>query len=488
MSAIRVRFAPSPTGFLHVGGARTAIFNWLYAKRTGGVFVLRIEDTDEARSSDDMVRAILDGMAWLGMTPDEGPFFQSRERARHLEDATTLVSGGHAYRCFCTPETLQADRAAAEKVGGGYRYPRTCLELAPEESDRRAAAGEPHAIRVRVPARPIAWDDAVHGPTSFDGATVEDFVIVRSNGTPTYMISVVSDDIAMGITDVIRGDDHLSNTPKQIVLYEALGATTPRFAHLPLILGADKKRLSKRHGAVSVLEYREAGYLADAMFNFLAMLGWNPGDGTEKFSREALIAAFGFDGVGKSGAVFDLTKLEWLNGQFIDDLSKAALVGEVRPHLERAGLWSEDYLGARAAWLGAVLALLQPRCRTLATFAGEGRPFLDPTDDLEYEDKPARKHLTGDDVTGLLSALRERFATSEPWAPEPLESNLRTLADERGVSAGKLIHPARLAVTGRGSSPGLFEVLELLGRKRTLARMDRLIGLLEAGVVPPPDA
>ena len=484
MSAIRVRFAPSPTGFLHVGGARTAIFNWLYARHTGGTFVLRIEDTDDARSSDEMVRAILDGMAWLGMTPDEGPFFQSKERARHLEDAARLVTDGHAYRCFCGPEAVRHDRTAADQDGGRYRYPRTCLGLAPGDSDRRAAAGEPFAIRVRVPERPIAWDDAVHGPTSFDGSTLEDFVIVRSDGTPTYPVSVVSDDIAMGITDVVRGDDHISNTPKQIVLYEALGANVPRFAHLPLILGADKKRLSKRHGAISVLEYREAGYLAEAMFNFLALLGWNPGDGTEKLSHDMLVARFGFDGVGRSGAVFDLAKLEWLNGRYIDDLASRELVEAVRPHLERAGLWSEEFRGMRAAWLESLLALLQPRCRTLEAFVEQARPFLDPSDDLPYEDKPTRKHLREAEVADRLRVLRERLAACPAWIPEPLEAVLRAVADEHGVSAGKLIHPTRLAVTGRGASPGLFEVLEVLGRDRTLARIDRLIRLLDAGAVP----
>ncbi len=485
MHPVRVRFAPSPTGYLHVGGARTAIFNWLYAKRTGGTFVLRIEDTDEARSSDEMVRAILDGMRWLGMTPDEGPFFQSRERARHLADVATLLAGGHAYRCFCSPETLQADRAAAEARGGGYRYPRTCLEIGSEASDRRAADGEPFAVRVRVPATTIAWDDAVHGPTSFDGATLEDFVIVRSDGTPTYMLSVVSDDVAMGITDVIRGDDHLSNTPKQIVLYEALGKTVPRFAHLPLILGPDKKRLSKRHGAVSVLAYRDDGYLPGAMFNFLALLGWNPGDGNEKRSRDALVAAFGFDGVGKSGAVFDVAKLEWLNGQYIDDLPAPALVEAVRPRLVEAGLWSEEFDGPRADWLTAVLTLLQPRCRTLPAFVEQGRPLLDPSDDLEYEDKPARKHLKEADVAERLRATRDRFAACEAWTTGALEDALRALAEETGTSAGQLIHPVRLAVTGRGASPGLFEVLELLGRDRSLARIDRLVGLVEAGALPP---
>jgi len=486
MRRTRVRFAPSPTGFLHVGGARTALFNWLYARGRGGTFVLRVEDTDRERSSDEMVRAILDGLAWLGLEPDEGPFFQSEARERHLADARRLVEEGHAYRCFCDPETLRRDRAAAESAGGGYRYPRTCLEVATEESDRRARSGEPFAVRVRVPEDTLAWDDAVRGATSFDGATIEDFVIVRSDGSPTYMLSVVSDDIAMGITDVIRGDDHLSNTPKQIVLYRALCAEAPRFAHLPLILGPDKKRLSKRHGAVSVLEYRDRGYLADAMFNFLALLGWNPGEGDEKLSREALIERFSLDAVGRSGAVFDLTKLDWLNGRYIDDLAPERMAEAVRPHLEEAGLWDDDLSGDRRGWFLELLALLQPRCRSLRDAVLQGRPFLDRSDDLTYDERAARKHLKGDDLGERLHGLRERLAACETWDADHLETVVRTLADERGLSAGKLIHPVRLAVTGRGESPGLFEVLALLGRERTLARIDRLIASVEAGIVPPP--
>src|SRR5512139_457946 len=274
---IRVRFAPSPTGFLHVGGARTAIFNWLYARRHGGVFVLRIEDTDEQRSSDEVVRAILDGMAWLGMAPDEGPFFQTAHRAQHEADARRLLDDGKAYRCFCDAQTLRAEREAAEAAGGGYVYPRRCRALSTETSERRVRAGEPFVVRLAVPDGVTAWEDGVHGATSFPNEVLEDLVLLRTDGTPTYNLSVVSDDVAMRITHVIRGDDHISNTPKQIAIYRALGNEPPVFAHLPMIFGEDKKKLSKRHGAVSVLAYREMGYLPDAMFNFLALLGWSPG-------------------------------------------------------------------------------------------------------------------------------------------------------------------------------------------------------------------
>lgn len=475
MTPPRVRFAPSPTGYLHVGGARTAIFNWLYARRHGGTFVLRIEDTDEARSSEPMVRAILDGMAWLGMSPDEGPFFQSGYREQHLAEARALLASGHAYRCFCPADALRAAREAAEKGGGSWIYPRTCRAIPAVESDRRAAAGEPFALRLRVPEGRIAWDDAVHGDTGFEGDLLEDLVIVRTDGTPTYNLSVVSDDLAMRITHVIRGDDHLSNTPKQIAIYRGLGRTPPVFAHLPLILGEDRKRLSKRHGAVSVLEYRDRGYLPEAAFNFLALLGWNPGDGREKMGREELARAFDLSGCGKSGAVFDLKKLDWLNGQYLADQSREAFAALARPWLEGAGMWRE---GAER-----VLPLFQPRVRTLAELPDAARPLLDPGDDFPYEEAAAKKHLSGEGLLDSLRALRARLDAVSDWTAAPLEEAFRATAQDLGLGAGKLIHPVRLAVTGRGASPGLFEVLEVLGRERSLARIDRLLVRLGSGLV-----
>ncbi len=476
--ATRVRFAPSPTGYLHVGGARTAIFNWLYARRHGGAFVLRIEDTDEERSSDAVVRAILDGMAWLGMAPDEGPFFQTAARDRHAADARRLLAEGKAYRCFCDAETIRAERASMEARGETYRYPRRCLSIPAPESERRAAAGETFAVRFRVPPETVAWDDAVHGPTAFEASLLEDLVLLRSDGTPTYNLSVVSDDVAMRITHVVRGDDHISNTPKQILIYRALGHEPPVFAHLPLILGADKKRLSKRHGATSVLEYRDRGILPDAMFNFLALLGWSPGDDRQKMTREEMIAAFDLSGVGKSGAVFDLQKLLWLNGQYLAALPVEAVEAEVVPRLRAAGLWDASWSGERRPWLLRVLAILQPRCRTFEAFAEEGRPLLDPSDDFPYDAEAERKHLALPDLRRRLTVLRDRWSALPGWDEAGLEEVLRRLAEAEGVAAGKLIHPVRLAVTGRGASPGLFEILALLGRDRALRRLDRLIARL----------
>ena len=478
-SRIRVRFAPSPTGHLHVGGARSALFNWLYARNRGGVFVLRIEDTDRERSSESMVQGILDGMAWLGIEPDEGPFFQSREQGRHIEDAYRLLEEGKAYRCYCSQEDLVEHRDRMAGSGKpGPTCPGGCRSLVGPDDAR------PFTVRFAVPPGMIAWDDLVHGATQFDGESLEDFILLRSDGSPTYMLSVVSDDAAQRITDVIRGDDHISNTPKQILLYQTLGYPVPRFGHLPLILGADKKRLSKRHGAVSVLQYRDEGFLPEAMFNYLALLGWSPGGDRQQIDRDTLVKEFGLSGIGKAGAVFDRTKLEWLNGLYINDLSVHELEEAVRPGLEEAGLWSDDLRTVRKDWFRKLVLLLQPRCRTLADFPQQAVRFLDSADRFDYDEKTAGKHLMGDLLRDNMMALVERLEILPNWRQDGLEKVFRTLAEERDVSAGKLIHPARLAVTGSGSSPGLFEVLELLGRERTLARLERLVDFLTKRPAP----
>ncbi len=476
---IRVRFAPSPTGYLHVGGARTALFNWLYARRHGGVLVLRIEDTDRQRSSEEMVQAILDGLSWLGIDHDEGPFFQSEARERHTADARRLLDEGKAYRCFCTPDELKRHREElAAKKENGPTCPAGCRERPFEEAAARTGGSEPSVVRFAVPGGEIAWNDLVHGPTRFDGSALDDFVLLRSDGTPTYMLSVVSDDADQRITHIIRGDDHLSNTPKQILLYRALGKPVPVFAHLPLILGPDKKRLSKRHGAVSVLEYRTEGFLPEAVFNYLALLGWSAGDDRQKFQQEDLIQAFSLEGAGKSGAVFDRTKLEWLNGRYIEEMDLEAFAAAVHPGLEKAGLWSPCFERERKEWFLKLVRLLQPRCRTLNAFPGQAEPFLRGSDSLEYEEKPARKHLKGENLRRDLAELTDAFARLSDWNPESLESVLRESAERKGISAGKLIHPVRLAVTGRGNSPGLFEVLELLGKERVLSRLRRMVDFL----------
>jgi len=486
MPAPRVRFAPSPTGYLHVGGARTALFNWLFARRHGGVFVLRIEDTDVERSSAEMVEGILDGLRWLGLDWDEGPhvggpyapYFQSERRDRYRQVAQQLVASGSAYYCYCTPEELNAKRAAAEDAGDAWRYDRTCCRLSAADIAARETARMPRAIRFRVPEGVMAFDDLVHGRIEFDGANLEDFVILRSDGHPTYHLSVVSDDVDMAITHVVRGDDHISNTPKQILLYRALGAPMPQFAHVPLILGADKKRLSKRHGATSVMEYARGGYLPEAMVNFLALLGWSPGTDQELFTRDELIAAFSLDGISGGDAVFNVEKLDWFNAQHIARLAPHELAARVQPLLETAGLWDAAYLGDRHAWFFAVLDLLRPRAKRLDDFVAQGNFFF--TETVQYDPSAVGAHLRARDMDEHLAALDAVFAELATFDPVSLEAALRTVADARSVKAATLIHACRVAVTGKTVSPGLFEVIALIGRARTRARLSAARRLISA--------
>ena len=395
----RVRFAPSPTGYLHVGGARTALFNWLYARRHGGVFVLRIEDTDMERSSADMVTGILDGLRWLGLDWDEGPitggphapYFQSERLPRYRAAAARLVEEGRAYYCFCAADRLRDEREKAEARGEAWRYDRACLSLDASRVAELVAADAPRAIRFKVPPGRPAFDDAVHGPIEFDSANIEDFVIVRSDGYPTYHLSVVVDDVDMGITLVIRGDDHISNTPKHVLLFGALDAPVPRFAHVPLILGADKKRLSKRHGATSVMEYANQGYLPAAMVNFLALLGWSPGDDRELMSRDELVSSFGLEGISGGNAVFNTEKLDWMNGQYIGRLPVTELAGLVQPLLEARGLGSRP-LVTETPTFGRLLELLRPRAKRLTDFADQAEPLL--REPVEYQAAAVEKHLS----------------------------------------------------------------------------------------------
>src|SRR3989440_1714560 len=383
----RFRFAPSPTGYLHVGGGRRGLFNGLFARRHRGVFVLRIEDPDVGGWSSDMVEGILDGLRWLGLDWDEGPkvdgpygpYFQSERREHYRSTAERLVAQGSAYYCYCTAEELKAKREAAEQTSGGWKYDRTCCRLTADAVAERERTRLPRAIRVKVPDGPIRFDDLVHGAIEMDGANIEDFVILRSDGHPTYQLSVVVDDAEMKISHVVRGDDHISNTPKQILLYRAIGADAPQFAHVPLILGPDKKRLSKRHGATSVMEYARQGYLPEAMVNFLALLGWSPGTDQELFTRAELTRLFTLDGISGGDAVFNTEKLDWFNAQHIARLAPDELARRVKPLFEAAGLWSDDLLGNRHAWFFSVLELLRPRARKLGDFVAQSNYFF--TDD-----------------------------------------------------------------------------------------------------------
>ena len=482
----RVRFAPSPTGYLHVGGARTALFNWLYARRHGGVFILRIEDTDTERSSWEMVGGILEGMRWLGLDWDEGPevggphepYFQSERVARYRSMAERLVAEGHAYYCYCSPDRLRGEREQAEARGEAWKYDRACLALSPEQVAEFEATGAPRAIRFKVPPGHTRFDDAVHGPIEFEHSNIEDFVILRSDSYPTYHLSVVVDDVDMRITHVIRGDDHISNTPKHVLLFGAFESPTPRFAHVPLILGADKKRLSKRHGATSVTEYRRLGYLPEAMVNFLALLGWAPGDDREVMSPEELIGAFALEGISGGNAVFNTEKLDWMNGQYIARLSAHELAAHVEPLLREAGLWPAHAGVEQRAFLGRLLELLRPRAKRLTDFVEQARPFL--ADTVEYEPDAIEKHLSTTGLEDHVAALATALRTVSPFDESHVEAAVRGTASERGLKAGNLIHATRVAVTGRTTSPGLFEVLVLLGRDRTVDRLSRLRSFLAA--------
>jgi glutamyl-tRNA synthetase len=475
---MRLRFAPSPTGYLHVGGARTAVFNWLLARKTGGTFVLRIEDTDRERSSEAHTDAILTAMTWLGLDWDEGPFFQREGVERHARDALRLLEEGKAYRDFSDPEAVRA-----EADGRGMHPSRVAREKADALGEggarARAAAGEPFAIRFRVPDGETRFTDIVHGEMRFGNDDVDDLVILRSDGTPVYNLAVVSDDAEQRITHVIRGDDHISNTPKQVLLYRALGLSEPTFAHVPMILGPDGKRLSKRHGATAVGEYEAMGILPEAMVNFLALLGWSPGDDREVMALDELIQAFDPARILKKSGVFDVDKLMWLNSKHLATKPSAELVAYLRSALA-------DLPGpalARlddVAWSEKVLEVAKVRARTLDELTNQVRPFV--ADELVYEGEAVAKHWAKDPHAAVdrLERLDGAFDAAE-WDAGSLEATLRTLSEAIGVGAGKLIHPLRVALTGNMASPGIFDVLVILGRERSKQRVREGIRRIRGG-------
>jgi len=467
---LRVRFAPSPTGYLHVGGARTALHNWLLARKYGGTFLLRIEDTDRARSTDESTRAIFEGLEWLGLTWDEEVTYQGANLARHQADAQRLLDANAVYRCFCTPAELEQRRAEAEARGDAFKYDRRCDRLAPDEILHRVAMGDAFVLRFRVPDGTTEWDDLVHGQITFPNKDIEDFVILRSDGTPIYNMAVVSDDIDARVTVVMRGDDHISNTPKQIQLYAALGAPLPVFAHLPMIHGTDGKKLSKRHGAMAVGDYRHQGILPSAMDNFLALLGWSPGGDIEVMTMQEMIERFSPDGLLKKASVFDLKKLEWMNGQHLNMLPLEQVEPLITPAMVDAGLATPDWLVANRAWYLTLLELLRVRSRTVSDMVRQAAPYFGDT--VELDPEAVAKQWKDPVISELLGDARDALAATSDWTAGPLEEALRGVADRRGLGAGKLFQPLRVALTGSSVSPGIFDVLMLLGRDRSLARID----------------
>jgi glutamyl-tRNA synthetase len=475
LSRPRVRFAPSPTGYLHVGGARTALFNWLYARKYGGQFLLRIEDTDKARSTEESTRAIFEGLTWLGLDWDEEVVYQGASVNRHRADSMRLLEAGAAYRCFCTPAELDERRRTAEALGEAFKYDRRCDRLPAADVARRMAAGEPHVLRFRVPPGTTEWRDVVYDRISFPNRDIEDFVILRSDGTPIYNMAVVSDDIAMAITLVMRGEDHISNTPKQILLYQALEARLPRFAHIPNVLDTDGKKLSKRRGAAAVGDYRLKGILPAAMVNFIALLGWSPGGDREVMTMGDLIALFSTDGLLRKGSVFDPKKLEWMNGQHLGITSAVDLEPMITPGIIAANLATEEELRTRREWYLSLLDLLRVRARTIDDIVRQARPYF--LDAVEYDrDAVASQWKDRAATIAILEEAGTRLASLPDWKPELMESALRSLAETRGVGAGKIFQPLRVALVGSAVSPGIFDVLVLLGKERALTRIAEGVG------------
>lgn len=470
------RFAPSPTGFLHVGGARTAIFNWLLARKNQGRFLLRIEDTDRSRSSQAYKEQIINSLRWLGIDWDGPVYYQSEHTERHKEVASQLLDSGQAYRCFCSPEKLEQMRKNAERKKINKRYDGTCRRLTPDQVEENLARNVPCVVRLKVPPGQVSYDDSIHGPLVIDTDTLDDFIILRADGSPVYQLAVVVDDHDMGITHIIRGDDHIANTPKQILIYQALGWSPPDFGHVPLILGPDKVRLSKRHGATSVEEFREQGILAGALFNYLCLLGWSGGDDVEVMNREEILRKFDISRIQRSAAVFDLKKLNWMNTRYLAALSHKELMPHVRSWLEKEQHVLAEAEEGRFSYL---IELLQVRAKTITELCQSLDVFF--TDPQIYEEKGVHKYFEKPGNAELLQALLVGLEGQDEALfidIQKIEEYIRAFAGQRKLSAGAVIHPLRLALTGKTASPGIFELIFILGRERVLRRLKNALSYI----------
>ena len=483
---VRVRFAPSPTGKLHIGGARTAIYNWAFARANHGTFILRIDDTDPTRSTEENTQVILRAMHWLGLDWDEGPevggdfgpYKQTDRLELYRQAARRLWDEGRAYPCFCTKEQLEADRKAAQERKDPFQgYQRRCRNLTREEAQARIDAGEPYVLRIKVPEDrgDVVIEDAVHGRVVFDAKELDDFVIFRSDGTPTYNFATVVDDAAMGITHVIRGDDHLSNTPRQVMVYEALGAPVPVFAHISMILGADGKKLSKRHGATSVEEYRDAGYLSDAFVNYLALLGWSLDGETTVIPRDVLASRFSLDRISKNPATFDPKKLDWMNAEYINAMSDAEFAREILvPELTKAGLLDEG-TERLASWMEQLAAIVKPRTKMPADAAAVAAPVFATAETLAYDEKSVAKGLAKEGMGAVLDAARTALdaVPATGWTAEAIDAALEPLPEALDLKKRVVFQAVRVAECGNMVSPPLGETMALIGKDDCLARIDR---------------
>lgn len=490
----RVRFAPSPTGYLHVGGARTALFNWLFARREGGTMLLRIEDTDVERNRPELVEGILAGLKWLGVEWDEGPYFQSQRIETYRAEGQRLLAGGAAFACYCKASSYagadsgplggeSGEEQEAEGDDEGRKAKKSiacpCRDLSDSDRAARQHEGIPPAIRFRAPRTgTTAFQDAVFGRREVQNEEIEDFVLLRSNGLPTYQLSVVVDDVDMRITHVIRGADHLSNTPKQVLLYRALGAEPPIFAHVPLILGADRTRLSKRHGATSVSSYADEGFLPEAFRNFLALLGWSPGGDSEFLRTSELMERFSLEGVSRTNSIFDRPKLEWFNTQYLQKLPVEEILPYVEAELKRANLWDGSQAACDREWFARAVDLIRPRIRLLPDFTTWARAFF--TDDFDYEPEARAKFWKAESLPNMLAKLADALAALPEWNHNACDAALRTLAAAEAVKAGLLINATRVAIVGRAVAPPLFETMVILGKDRVVARLRRALPSVSA--------
>ena len=484
---VRVRFAPSPTGYLHVGGARTAAYNWLYAKKTGGKFILRIEDTDAERSTDDAIKGILDGLEWLGLGWDEGPFFQSKNIDHHINAAKQLLESGHAYKCFCTKEELDAKREAATQNKADMKYDGTCRNLSHEEIAEKEAKGIPYTVRLKVPqdGGAVKFKDEVYGIIEKKCEDIEDFIILRSNGQPLYVLSNAIDDINDGITHIIRGQDGLANTPKQLLIYEALGAPIPSFAHISLTLDNKKAKISKRkHGEqVAVHFYREHGFIPWAFVNFLVLLGWSTSESQQIFSKEELIEKFSLDGINKANSIFDLRagdpkfftdpKAISINAHYIKNMPVEELAPYVKLEFEKEGIWDDDYEESKKDWFYNAINLLRERYHYTTDFITLGRAFF--AVNFTFDEKAVEKNLLKNDILKtLLPELADKFSAMEGFDEKEIEDILRKIIEKQGIKAGILINGVRTAVTGQAVGPGIFELLTVLGKERVIDRLRKV--------------